>query len=53
MSTWTLSFWLRCFWSIIKSLSIVGYLNLMKADAIKKIRRPIADTEIHAPEIVP
>jgi hypothetical protein len=38
---------------MIKSLSIDGELNFTIADKTKIINKDIAETEIHAPEIVP
>lgn len=49
----TFNFSAKCFWSIIKSLSILGAVKFMIDIAQRKTSTPIETTEMQAPETVP
>ena len=53
MSMYTGSFYPKCFWSIIKSESILGETKFTIDMIVKKTSMPIETTEMHAPENVP
>lgn len=53
MSICTFNFWARCFWSIIRSLSVFTSQNSRIDMVQRKSRRLIETTEMHAPETVP
>ncbi len=53
MSTNTFNFSARCFWSIMRSLSIFGETKFMIDIVHRKMSNPIDTTEMHAPDTVP
>lgn len=50
---YTLSFSAKCFWSIMRSLSILGAEKLRTDIKQRKNSRAMEETEMHAPETVP